>query len=353
MPVAGLRLERVRCFEWGEVDFDGAPAILSGTNGSGKSTILEAIYLLARGRSFRTPHPGQLIRRGCQAFGVEATVPAETSTRAIRLVYDQKLNLSIDRQMATFREVGEILPLTLMDAEIAQIVTGGPEQRRKLLDWLMFHVEPDGWGQWKQYRRALRQWQWAVRTGMDGAIWLERMLDGAPVIESARKRLIESCLPFWNEAFGSLFPGARVDLEYRPGSPPGMNLVEALVGWRPERAERPLAPGPHRAEIGIMIEGVSARQVLSRGQAKLLAIGLMWGGALFLAESLKNRPLLLIDDFSSELDSAAQNRLLHLLAREPLQVVVTTVHAPRKEETPRQFRRFHVEQGFIRASPSW
>ncbi|MHB1543003.1 MAG: DNA replication/repair protein RecF [Gammaproteobacteria bacterium] len=353
MPVDGLRFERLRCFEWGEVDFGGAPTLLSGMNGSGKTTILEAIYLLSRGRSFRTGHPTQLIRRGCQAFGIEATIPVSSGSRSVRLTYDEKFNLSIDRQTATIREVTEILPLTLMDAEIAEIVLGGPEQRRKLLDWLMFHVEQESWRHWKQYRRALRQWQWALRTGMDGTIWVERMMEGIPRIESARKRLIEACLPFWQEAFESLFPGISWSLEYRSGIPSGVNLVEALRDWHPQRAERPLAPGPHRAEIEIELNGVPARQILSRGQAKLLSIGLMWGGAHFLAKKLAPRPLLLIDDFSSELDNVAQARLLNLLAHEPVQVIVTTVHPPRREETPRPYRLFHVEQGCIRSTASW
>ncbi|EQD76708.1 recombination protein F [mine drainage metagenome] len=353
MPVAGLRLECLRCFEWGEVDFGGAPTILSGMNGSGKTTLLEALYLLARGRSFRTGYPQQLTRHGCKAFGIEAVIPVSQGFRSVRLIYDQKINITIDRQTATTREVSEILPLTLLEAGITEIVLGGPEQRRKLLDWLMFHVEQEGWSHWKQYRRALRQWQWALRTGMDGTIWIERMMERIPQIEVARKRLIEACMPFWQRAFEALFPGIDWSLDYRTGIPSGMTLEEAFQNWNPERAERPYAPGPHRADIEIGIDGVPARQILSRGQAKLLATGLMWGGAHLLARHLGAAPLLLIDDFSSELDGLAQIRLLNLLAHEPVQVVVTTVQPPRKEDTPNAYRLFHVEHGCIRTRASW
>ncbi len=352
MPLGGLRLENLRCFAQADVDFGGAPAILSGANGSGKTTLLEGIYLLSRGRSFRSGYPNRLIRRGCQAVGVEADVLGTSIQRRVRVTYEKKIVATIDHQAATIREISQLLPLTLMDAGIAQIVLGGAEQRRKLLDWLMFHVEPESWIVWKQYRRALRQWQWALRKGMDGAVWIERMLVGAPRIEASRKRLIAACLPHWHEAFESLFPGRNWSLDYSPGVPPSASLASALQGWAPERATQPLAPGPHRAEIEIRVDGAPARHMLSRGQGKLLSIGLMWGGAHMLAQHLQACPLLLIDDFASELDTQAQARLLALLARGVSQVILTAVTPVRKEETSCKYRLFHVEQGHIRWSSS-
>lgn len=347
MPVTGLRLEHLRCFEHCEVDTGGGPAILSGMNGSGKTTVLEALYLLARGRSFRTGHTEQLIRRGSKMLAIEAGIDLVQGRHAARLTYDQRIKVSIDRQPATIREMGSMVPTAFMDAEIAKIVLGGPEQRRKLLDWLMFHVEQEGWTHWKQYRRALRQWQWALRTGMEATVWIERMLEAVPRIEAARQRLIEVCQPLWQEAFETLFPDRQWKLEYHPGSRSATTLADDWLRWSRDRTEGTLAPGPHRAEIEISLEGIPARRTLSRGQAKLLSIGLMWGGANLLSRRLAASPLLLIDDFSSELDDLAQGRLLALLAQEPLQALVTTVRPPPKEATPSSYRLFHVEQGAV------
>jgi DNA replication and repair protein RecF len=346
MPIGELCLQSFRCFESGEISLKGEPAILVGPNGSGKTSLLEAVYLLARGRSFRTSRLSVLVRKDCHSFGVESVVLLSAGSRIIKSVFENGLRTFIDGREATAREIGQLFPLTLMDSDVTRIVLGGPERRRRLLDWLMFHVEPENWATWKFYRRALLQWQWALRSGMSGDIWYSQMMEVAPGIEESRKRLLAGCLPFWELAASVFFPGQVFSFDYCKGRDSHGRLDPS----RPDvfRADS-VSPSLQRAEVEIRVDQIPVRQFFSRGQAKLLALALIWGGSRFLAQKRETCPVLLLDDFSSELDEEAQGRLLRLVQGSGIQVVMTASSLSRASLESWPHGLFHVEQGHVRA----
>ncbi len=349
MPIDGLRLQSFRCFDREDIALDG-PAILKGPNGSGKTSILEAIYLLARGRSFRTSRLSNLIRAGEKVFGVESNILIQSESWSVKAIFENGLKTFINDRDSTAREVGRLFPLTLMDSDVTQIILGGPERRRRLLDWLMFHVEPETWKVWKLYRRALLQWQWALRSGMSADVWFGRMMELAPVIEESRIRLMASCLPFWDHAASLLFPGQTFSFDYNNGKEAvaRASLSEGSQEFLPDGSTVvSRSPGLQRADVEIRSGQKPVRQFFSRGQAKLLALALVWGGSRFLSLKLETCPVLLLDDFSSELDEDAQFRLLGLVREEEIQVIMTSSSLSHVSIEQWPHGLFHVEQGHV------
>ena len=350
MSIGALRLQCFRCFDREDIALDGS-SILKGSNGSGKTSLLEAIYLIARGRSFRTSRLSNLIRVGDRAFGVELNILIHSQSWAVKAIFEDGLKTFINDRDSTAREVGRLFPLTLMDSDVTQIVLGGPERRRRLLDWLMFHVEPETWKTWKLYRRALLQWQWALRSGMSADVWFGRMMELAPVIEGSRMQLLAGCLPFWEQAASVLFPGQTFIFDYNNGKDA---VARTRMGERSHEIlpEGPtsvsMGPGLQRADVEIRSGQKPIRQFFSRGQAKLLALALVWGGCRFLSQKLETCPVLLLDDFSSELDEDAQLRLLGLMKGKGIQVIMTSssLSPVPMEKWPHGL--FHVEQGHVR-----
>ncbi len=351
MPIGRLRLQSFRCFGLEDIVLEGS-AILKGPNGSGKTSLLEAIYLLARGRSFRTSRLSNLVRAGDQSFRVESSVLFQEESWTVKTTFECGLKTYINDRDSTAREVGRLFPLTLMDSDITQIVLGAPERRRRLLDWLMFHVEPENWRTWKFYRRALLQWQWALRSGMSADVWFGRMMELAPGIEESRKRLLAGCLPFWEQAASILFHGQTFKFDYKNGRDlPGRDGMDTQS--KDLSMDGPTSiftgPGLQKADVEIRVEQNPVRQFFSRGQAKLLAMALVWGGSRFLAQKLDTCPILLLDDFSSELDEAAQAQLLGLMEEGGIQVIMTASSLSHVALERWSNGLFHVEQGHVQA----
>src|SRR5215471_14999472 len=175
MSLAELRIADLRCLESATLEFSPELNLIAGENGAGKTSILEAIFLLGRGRSFRTRSSERLIRHGqpkLTVFGRTDDQPARFA--GIEVSSDGGTRARINGEAAqSLLELSGILPVQAIDPEIHKLVDQGPERRRRWLDWLVFHVEPSFAIHWSRYNRALKQRNAALRAG-SGA--LERLV---------------------------------------------------------------------------------------------------------------------------------------------------------------------------------
>jgi DNA replication and repair protein RecF len=349
MSLAALQLAEVRCLKSAELDLHPGLNLISGDNGSGKTSLLEAIFLLGRGRSFRTRHTAQLIRHGSARLWVHgATEPVPGHSLGVECTRDDGLQIRIDRAAASSRvELSQIFPVQIIDPGIHRLVEEGPAQRRRWFDWAMFHVEPDFLRHWQGYTRALRQRNAALQEGGDLAPWDVELARLGELLTAGRARLLDALQPYWAAARASL--GALdVSVSFFQGWSRELALADSLRAHRERDLERGLTGvGPHRFDILLRLEGRAAREIVSRGQQKLLGVAMAIAMARFLSERADRPSTLLLDDPAAELDADRTRALLTTVAGLGVQLVVTTLR-PGDDRLGVPDAVFHVEQGGVR-----
>jgi len=326
--------------------------VICGPNGAGKTTFLEAIHLLGRGRSFRTREGGRLVGRGHDTFLVSGEIVGEGGRR-VRLGVGKGRGGTVIKvggeQVRASSALAQELGLALITPESHRLVTGGPGERRRLLDWGMFHVEPGYLDAMKRYARALRQrnaWLRGEDAGSDASVW-DRELEGlGERIGRWRDVYVEGLAPFVSAVVSTL-AGMPVSVKHRRGWGDGVDLGRALrSGLGRDRRFGATSAGPHRAELEFRVDGVRVEDVLSRGEAKLFVAAVVLGQVLHLRQEAGRQAVLLVDDLPSELDERNRARLMGVLWETGSQVFVTAVSEellPAVADEPRSV--FHVEQG--------
>jgi DNA replication and repair protein RecF len=349
MGLQSLKIAQFRCFEDAELEPAAGINLVTGMNASGKTSLLEAIFLLGRGRSFRSARRDAMIREGADAL------------RAVARVGDgRSLGMEVRRDGWTARAGGEAvtqlselstwLAVQVMDPEVHRLVQEGPGERRRYLDWATFHVKPGFLDAWRNYQRALRQRNAALKAGQPDAslaLWERALAAEGGALDTFRRETVAQLRGPVGEVAQSLL-GVAVDIKYRPGQPVGQDLGSALEAHRSrDRKAGMTLLGPHRADLQLRIDDHKARGWVSRGQQKLLAAALVLGQAQLLAPLWGDRGVLLVDDPAAELDRARCAALLDLIQASPFQVFLTALDA---ESLPglAPATRFHVEQGQVR-----
>ena len=334
-----------------QVRLEAAPGVnwLYGANGSGKTSVLEAIHVLARGRSFRSATLAPLIRDGARRLRIVAA----TVDPAHRLGVERSAGGWVGRidgeDCPRVSEFARRLPLVLVDPENHLLIEGPPAERRSFVDWLMFHVEQDYLDTWRRYQRSLRQRNAALRGEASAAVFeaIEApMADVAEAVDRVRAAWVARLAEILDGVQDRLgFDVPPLQLEYRPA---GAEPDGYLPVWRRHRErDRALGhtrDGPHRAELAVRSAGRPVANRFSRGQMKLAAL-LLKLAVLELQQGLGQTPLLLLDDPVSELDRRHLDALLAWLPTRTGQTWVTAV----EPEPGIAARRFHVEQGKIRS----
>lgn len=328
--------------------------LIAGFNGAGKTSVLEAIYLLGRGRTFRHRDAGPMIRKGAD----RTLVVAETVDQASGLSHRIGLSRSMDeflcridgRDIKRRSELSRTLPLQFISSQPQVLLDLGPEVRRRFLDMAVFHVEPDYLADLAEYHRCLRQRNAAVRQGNAQAVkpWNAPFAAAAKQIDTRRRDILDRLAPLVKALAADWETGFAPDFRYRPGWKQDGSSLEAQLD---ERLESDLRlgytnRGPHRAELEISSDADAVAKKLSRGQQKLLVFALNLGLIDLIRESTARQPILLVDDLAAELDSENKIRLLKELDNRGLQCFITMID---DQVLPiaciDQARVFHVKQG--------
>lgn len=324
---------------------------LYGDNGAGKTSVLEAIFLLARGRSFRVRPVGAVIQHGQKSLQVVARQRERGIFLGIERDGDDWRGRIDGHDSHRISEFATALPLVLIEPDSHRLIDGGPDRRRQYLDWQLFHVEPSYLEYWQRYARLLRQRNAALRSNASIATLsaLEApMVSAAGRINELRASQVEALsteITKLMEALNFRLPG-QIGLRYRPGHPADTELGAALADQRSSDQERGFTQrGPHRAELVLTCDDQPAAVEMSRGQQKLLAITLLLAQLALLQRHARHQPLLLLDDPVSELDQDHLEKLLDWIEAQNFQSWVTATIPGRDGYT-----MFHVEQGWIEPS---
>jgi DNA replication and repair protein RecF len=232
------------------------------------------------------------------------------------------------RSAETLTELSQVFPVQVIEPGIHRLVEEGGYRRRRWLDWAVFHVEPQFVDLWLRYTRALKQRNAAlkIQSAAVGA-WDADLARTGEAITAARQRLLDRLQPYWQAAVTAL-SGLEVELHYLRGWTQEHSLAEALVASRAaDELRRQTQTGPHRADVAVRLHGRPARDVLSRGQQKLVAVAMTISQVRLLQDLTETTPTLLLDDPAAELDAERLQRFIDEVASLRCQLVVTSLQS--------------------------
>ena len=352
MALKRFTAQGFRCLADIEFEPDPRYTLIHGANASGKTSLLEALAYLGRGKSFRGVPPANLIQHGQQEFVLFGQLDAGGRVASLGVRNSRGgLEVRVDGDSSGgTAALAAALPLQVIDPDVHNLVSGGPDDRRRFLDWLAFHVEPDYLPLWRQFRRVLKQRNAALKAGGGReslTAWDKEFSRLGERVSEARARVLALALDTLRE-HGAALVGADIDFRYARGWAADKSLLEAVR----DHIDRDCMSGttqvgPHRADLRLIVDERQARRLVSRGQQKLLASAMILA-ATETAQTVLERPLLLLlDDPAAELDRGSIVRLMECVAGLGSQVIATSLEAD-ELAFPVAPRVFHVEHGKLR-----
>lgn len=353
MRLEQLRLQGLRCIVDASVVLDPGINLFVGANGAGKTSLLEAAFLLSHARSFRSGAKEALLARGAMQLSVFADVRhADDRARRVGLGRSgSRWQAKVDGVNVAMGQLVSECAVVCFEPGSHALIAGAAEERRRFLDWGVFHVEHGFLSSWRRYQRALKQRNSLLRSGSPAvdelfAPWEAELSVAGAHIDSQRQAYLDLLLPKLQASAAGLLPElGALRLDYRRGWLEDQNLAEQLRSQRSrDLARGHTTAGAHRADWTIGFEHAPLREHLSRGQEKLTALACLMAQAELYAEHCGEWPVMCLDDLASELDQSHQAAVVAQLVAADAQVLLTgTEVPPALAGVPS--RMFHVEQG--------
>ncbi len=334
MPqLKSLYLRNFRNFDQVEIAFSPGINIIWGNNAAGKTNLLEAISLLAMGRSFRTQHLSELIREGESFFFLAAEILLAQVTHSIKLNFDgQNKKLQIDSTtFSSFNPLLGTLPLVLHSPADSELISGSPTYRRRFLNLHLAQSDPIYIHHFSRFWRAMKQRNALLRTQKmeEIALWEEEMARSANYIYQKRHELVSELKAPLTTHGNELISREMHEIRYHPSSPD--NYLEILKKNRKRDSELGLTTaGPHRDDLSFWIGNAPAKTFASEGQKKTAAAALKLAEWDRLAHRLAIQPLMAVDDIGLALDPTRQTQFQTKLENLS-QVFITTPYPPKDQ----------------------
>ncbi len=329
MCLLDLTVVNVRCIESAQLQIPPGLTLLCGPNGSGKTSLLEAMFLLGRGRSFRTRNSERLIRRGedhLRVIGHVGRDEAHVATLGFEATRTGVTARIAGRPAESLAELSQAFAVQVIEPGVHKLVEEGGHRRRRWMDWAVFHVEPPFVANWVRYTRALKQRNAALRSQPELAhAWDAELARLGEQIAESRRLFLERLQPYWRESVAAL-SGLDVQLHYLRGWTVESTLLDSLAASRARDEARHLThSGPHRGDVAVRMDGRPAREILSRGQQKLVAVAMTIAQLRLLQDLTGTTPTLLLDDPAAELDGERLRCFIEQVLRLRSQLVVTSL----------------------------
>lgn len=357
MRIQQLNLQHFRNIESAALHFSAGTHLITGPNGAGKSSILEALYTLAYGRSFRSSQLNHLVmdeRSELQLFCEleRDSIPYKLGFSRQRT--GQNRVLLNGENLSSLSQLCQYLPALLLSTGSYRYFTDGPKLRRSFINWGLFYSEPSFAGHWQQFSLALKQRNAALKQHLarfEVALWDEALISHAEAIHQARAAYVEALSPYFATLLQLFLPDMALSLRYLKGWNKDLSLLEALN--RSQQDDYRLgytSTGPHRADLQLFHRGSAVHHRLSQGQQKLAAYALHLAQGQLLQEKTGLAPLYLLDDLPSELDTQKLSLMAEALQDLGSQVFITAISSDllpkplfHHENTP----EFQVDQGKV------
>jgi len=354
MRLDSLTIKQVRNLSDVKITPNPEVNIIYGENASGKTAILESIYLLSKARSFRTAHIKEVIQHGREDLTVSGLINTQTnnivSTGLRKSSKETEIKYGGERVKAVSEQAKNVVIQTA-NPDKTTLLTGSPRDRRKWIDWAMFHVEHDYLQIWHSYHRALRNRNALLRKTAkeeEYYVWESIMADTAKQLKGMWDKYL-ICLQQYYQETADQHVCAGVTFAAKKDKQKKEGFLEHLQSARRSDIRVGFTQqGPHKADFEFKIEGKQISTIFSRGQIKLFVILLSIAQAKLLKNEREVTPIFLVDDLTAELDKKTVDMLLELLYVEKMQLFITSTESSEIFRTNTETSLFHVEHGSVK-----
>ena len=367
MSILKLNTLNFRNMSSNAIEFHPSLNFFVGDNGSGKSSLLEAIFFIGHGKSFRTSKVDHLVSYDTDNFVVSIkdinnlqlglSKNISTGTTVIKINGEQQSRLS---------ELAKNIAVQIVTPESFKLFFGGPKERRRFIELGMFHVKHEFSMLWREFSRVLKQRNACIRSNLDENTfnyWTDVFCSISEEVANHRNQYVKNLvveLDFWLKI---LLPNLadKVKIQYLQGWPQKKNLIDSLK----DSKQRELAfgysiYGAHKFDVKFLIGKYPLESQLSRGQQKLFLLALTFAQAKLIEQVNRVKPILLIDDIGAELDIKSRTSLSNAMRELNCQTILTAIdvsvlkpfidddkliNIDKKNKT--KYHMFHVKHGDI------
>jgi DNA replication and repair protein RecF len=355
MTLLKLDVLSVRNIQSASIQPSPAINLITGANASGKSSLLEAIFILGRTRSFRTTHIKQVIEFDKPCLIVTAqNALANGSLSHIGIQIDNKqTEIHIDRETSTKADLIYALPMQLIHPKSYRLLDGGPQMRREFLDWGIFNQQRNFLPNWRRFNKALQQRNALLKSRQHKQLsaWDKELVEYGCLVHDFRLKYTQALQPVFEAMAGKFLNISDISLTFYGGWDSQQSLKQSLkMDLEKDLRYGFTHSGPHRADFLCHAQNRLAKDYLSRGQQKLLVLALLLSQVELLNQIAPNTCCILIDDLTAELDTANRLKLLEYLIISGCQVFMTATELTDFGDLDliKNYKVFHVEQGCIK-----
>ncbi|PCH96583.1 MAG: DNA replication/repair protein RecF [Gammaproteobacteria bacterium] len=336
MSVVKLITHNFRNLDSATINFHSELNFVVGDNGSGKSSLLEALFFIGHGKSFRTSKIEVLACHNETSFVVSVKDSNNCQLGLSKDIRSGLTTIKIDGESHSRLSVlAKHIAIQIVTPESFKLFFGGPKERRRFVDLGMFHVKHNFAKQWKVFNRILKQRNACIRQGANNnespamlSYWTEQFCQKSIEVANVRKEYVSAVIIELDVWLAMLLPNlqSRVTVQYLQGWPQKKELQDVLSSNREREANYGYSLyGAHKFDVKFLLDKQSLETQLSRGQQKLFLLALTFAQAKLIAKVNRVKPILLIDDIGAELDNNSRIAISAALAILDCQVVITAI----------------------------
>ena len=388
--ITRLSLVNYRNFREADIAPPAGVTVFHGGNAQGKTSLLEAAYTLAIGRSFRAERERQVLnfdaaREGAAAY-ITGTACVDGQSLNVVIGYQPTVRetgaddgeedgsgpatlppvskqIRVNRQPTTAAGLVGRIAASLFSVDDLDLVLGSPSNRRRYLDVLISQADRSYLQALQRFQAALRNRNGLLRRRREGHVdleemeyWDEQLVQSGAAVTFGRSQALARLAVFARRQHGELGePEQALTLDYLPSVPPGECVEDTAAAFQAElrrssareQATAITAVGPHRDNFVTYLSGLDASSFASRGEARTIALALRLAEAEYLAEVRGDDPIILLDDVFSEMDARRRDRVLQKVARYRQTLITTTDVGPVRAALGDSAAYFRVADGAV------
>ncbi len=370
MPLTELKIDYVRNIKHVSIGLHNNINLFLGANGTGKSSLLESVYFMFTGRSFRTRRIAHVIQFGqeyCLVSGsVRVPQSSHTVNQLINVGVQKKMNGAVNAKIGVDRyssiaSLAKLLPIQFHTPEDPLLLDASAEMKRRFIDWGVFHVEHSFHGLWRNANKILKQrnalLKSGIRTYSQLEAWDSQLAPLFEQIDRMRRDHLDCIVQSSDQGpFSEVLAELGVRLHYYSGWPKDETSLKScwVDSFERDQERRFTHYGAHRADLRIELNGKvglhgGAKNTLSRGQKKAVSLHLKMIQTKIVGKTKKQPAVFLLDDIGAEFDHQSIARVVSWLLDQDVQLFITAIDETQFGQLlkGKDYRMFHVEHGNV------